>query len=170
MHVGRPVHICTRTILTLQSPSNGHRVSYNLTPPGSTRQRKAVVTATGWRRRRLCQVSRMTLGKGNSFAECLPSSTRQRKNLCRVPPGHSTKNPPGRVPMSGSLPSATYGTRQSVPLCWVSETLHSAKNIYRCPGLGSLPSAMVLTLGKEPLCRVLHSAKWPVCTFFICFL
>jgi hypothetical protein len=61
--------------------------------------------------------------------------------------------------MSGSLPSATNGTRQSVPLYRVSETLHSAKNLYQCPGLGSLPSAMVLTLGKEPLCRVLHSAK-----------
>jgi hypothetical protein len=62
--------------------------------------------------------------------------------------GHSAKNPPGRVLMSGSLPSATCGTRQSMPLCRVPETLHSAKNLYRCPGLGSLPSAMVLTLGK----------------------
>jgi hypothetical protein len=57
------------------------------------------------------------------------------------------------VPMSGSLPSALYGTRQSVLLCRVSESLHSAKNLYQCPGLGSLPSAMVLTLGKVPLCR-----------------
>jgi hypothetical protein len=80
------------------------------------------------------------LGKESIFVEC---------HL-----GHSAKNPLGRVPMSGSLPSATYGTRQSVPLCRVSETLHSAKNLYRCPGLGSLPSAMVLTLDKEPFCRV----------------
>jgi hypothetical protein len=53
--------------------------------------------------------------------------------------------------MSGSLPSARYGTRQSVLLCRVLETLHLAKNIYRCLGLGSVPSAMALTLGKEPL-------------------
>jgi hypothetical protein len=61
--------------------------------------------------------------------------------------------------MSGTLPSASCGTRQSVLLCRVLEPLHSAKNLYRCQGLGSLPSAMVLTLGKEVLCRVLHSAK-----------
>jgi hypothetical protein len=73
--------------------------------------------------------------------------------------GHSAKSPPGRVPVSGSLPSVLCGTRQSRPPCRVSETLHSAKNLYRCPGLGSLPSAMDLTLGKEPLCRVLHLAK-----------
>jgi hypothetical protein len=85
------------------------------------------------------------LGKESIFAEC---------HL-----GHSAKNPPGRVPMSSSLPSATYGTRQSVLLCRVPETLHSAKNLYQCPGLCSLPSVMTLTLGKEPLCRVLHSAK-----------
>jgi hypothetical protein len=52
------------------------------------------------------------------------------------------------VPISGTLPSAWYGTRQSVLLCRVPEPLQSAKNLYRCPGLGSLPSAMVLTLGK----------------------
>jgi hypothetical protein len=50
--------------------------------------------------------------------------------------------------MSGTLPSAWYGTRQSMLLCQVPETLHSAKNLYRCPGLGSLPSVMALTLGK----------------------
>ena len=74
------------------------------------------------------------------------------------------------VPLSGTLPSAWYGTRQSVVLCRVSEPLHSAKNLYRCLGLGSLPSAMPLTLGKAPLCWVSHSTKWPVYTFFICFL
>jgi hypothetical protein len=78
------------------------------------------------------------LGTESIFAECHR--------------GHSAKNPLGRIPMSGSLPSATYGTWQSMPLYRVSETLHSAKNLYRCQGLGSLPSAMVLTLGKEPLC------------------
>jgi hypothetical protein len=98
--------------------------------PGDTRQRSY-----------LCRVSaRQTLGKESIFAEC---------HL-----GHSAKNPPGRVRMSGSSPSARYGTRQSVLLCRVSETLHSAKNLYRCPGLGSLLSAMALTLGKAPLCRV----------------
>jgi hypothetical protein len=70
--------------------------------------------------------------------------------------------------MSGTLPSAWCGTRQSVLLCRVPEPLHLAKNLYRCPGLGSLPSVMVLTLGKEVLCRVLHSSR-PVHTFFICF-
>jgi hypothetical protein len=86
-----------------------------------------------------------TLGKGSTFVEC---------HL-----GHSTNNPSGRVPMSGSLPSARSGTRQSVLLCRVPETLHSTKNLCQCPGLGSLPSVMALTLGKAPLCRVLHSAK-----------
>jgi hypothetical protein len=101
-------------------------------------------------------VSQATLGKGVHFAECLPDNTRQSVRqkgplcqiLCRVP---------------------LYGTRQSVLLCRVPEPLHSAKNLYRCPGLGSLLSAIVLTLGKSPLCRVSHSAKRPVCTFFICF-
>jgi hypothetical protein len=32
----------------------------------------------GWRRRRLCRVSQVTLGKWVTFAECLPDSTRQR--------------------------------------------------------------------------------------------
>jgi hypothetical protein len=31
-----------------------------------------------WRRRRLCRVSQVTLGKGVTFAKCLPDSTRQR--------------------------------------------------------------------------------------------
>jgi hypothetical protein len=88
----------------------------------------------------LPSVVSQTLGKESIFAECQL--------------GHSAKNTPERVPMSGSLPSARHDTRQSVLLCRVSRTLHSAKNLYRCPGLGSLPSAMVLTLGKEPLCRV----------------
>jgi hypothetical protein len=52
------------------------------------------------------------------------------------------------VPMSGTLPSAWYDTRQRVLLCQVPEPLHSAKNLYWCPALGSLPSVMVLTLGK----------------------
>jgi hypothetical protein len=129
--------------------------------PGSTRQRKAAVT---------------TPDDGDDvFAECLPASTRQRirqrgphvRFFIECPRWHSAKELPllsvcrpalgkesiSGVPMSGSLPSALYGTRQSVLLCRVSESLHSAKNLYQCPGLGSLPSAMVLTLGKVPLCR-----------------
>jgi hypothetical protein len=122
--------------------------------PESTRQRKAAVTATGdrdgvfaecpWRHSTkeftLPSVCQTALGKESIFAEY---------HL-----GHSAKNPPGRVPMSGSLSSAMCGTQQRLVLCRVSETLHSAKNLYRCPGLGSLPSAMALTLGNEPLCRV----------------
>jgi hypothetical protein len=71
------------------------------------------------------------LGKEIHFAECPPDSTRQRTAR--------------GAPLSGTLPSAWYGTRQIVVLCRVSEPLHSAKNLYRCPGLGSLPSAMPLT-------------------------
>ena len=56
------------------------------------------------------------------FAECLYRSTRQRIHLCRVPSGTLGKEPPGRVPMSGSLPSALCGTRQSRPLCRVPVT------------------------------------------------
>jgi hypothetical protein len=37
----------------------------------------------------------MTLGKGVTFAECLPSSTRQKINLCRVPSGTLGKEPEG---------------------------------------------------------------------------
>jgi hypothetical protein len=48
------------------------------------------------------------LGKEYIFAEC--------------PLWHSAKSPPGRVPMSGSLPSALCGTRQSLPLCRVPAT------------------------------------------------
>jgi hypothetical protein len=50
----------------------------------------------------------VALGKDSTFAKC--------------PLGHSAKSPPGRVPMSGSLPSALCGTRQSVPLCRVPAT------------------------------------------------
>jgi hypothetical protein len=91
------------------------------------------------------RVSRVALNKGVTFAECCRSDTRQRSHLCRVPLGHSVKNPPERVPLSVSVPIVPGGTRQSVLLCRVSGTLHSAKNLYRCPGLGSLPS---VTLGK----------------------
>jgi hypothetical protein len=111
--------------------------------PGGTRQKKATVTVT--ETASLPSVCQAALGKESIFAEC---------HL-----GHSAKSPPGRVPMSGSLPSAMCGTRQSVPLCRVSATLHSAKSLNRCPGLCSLSSVMTLTLGKAPLYRVLHLAK-----------
>jgi hypothetical protein len=74
------------------------------------------------------------------FAECLPSSTRQRIRQ--------------RVPLSDSLPSDMWGTWQRLPLCRVPCPPHSAKNLYWCPGLGSLLGTMTLTLGKPPLCLV----------------
>jgi hypothetical protein len=40
----------------------------------------------------------MTLGKGVNFAECLPCSTRQRFNLCRVPPETLGKEPTRKGP------------------------------------------------------------------------
>jgi hypothetical protein len=88
----------------------------------------------------LPSVCQTTLGKESIFAEC---------HL-----GHSAKNPPERVPMLGSLPSARYGTRQRMILCRVLETLHSAKNLYRCPGLGSLPSAVLDTPQSTSLLSV----------------
>jgi hypothetical protein len=123
--------------------------------PESPRQRKAAVTAPG--------------DRDSVFAECPGWHSAKELPLPSVCPTALDKEPVREGPHVSSLPSARYGTRQSVPLCRVSETLHSAKNLYRCPGLGSLPSAMVLTLGKAPLCRVSHSAKWPVDTFLICF-
>jgi hypothetical protein len=98
--------------------------------------------------------------KESPFVECLPASTRQRNpsagphvrffaecqghytrqrtytarqrshllsSVCRPALGKDIRQ---RVPMSGSLPSALYGTRQIVPLCRVSGPLHSAKNLY----------------------------------------
>jgi hypothetical protein len=123
--------------------------------PVGTRQRKAAITAPGD-------------GDG-VFAECPRWHSAKELPLPSVCLTALDKESVRGVPMSGTLPSAWYGTWQSVLLCRVLEPLHSAKNLYRCPGLGSLPSAMVLTLGKEVLCRVLHSAKLPVHTFFICF-
>jgi hypothetical protein len=95
---------------------------------------------TVYRQSLLCRV--LFLGhSANLFAECqralgkekrplrrrvtetaalpsVPGDTRQRSYLCRVSSRqHSAKNPPERVPMSGSLPSVLCGTRQSRPLC-----------------------------------------------------
>jgi hypothetical protein len=121
---------------------------------GSTRQRKAAVTVP-------------SDGDG-VFVECLRWHSTKVTPLSSVCRPALDKESVSGVPMSGSLLSALYDTRQSELLCRVPKPLHSAKNLYRCPGLGSLTSAMVLTLGKAPLCRVLHSTKWPVHTFF-CF-
>jgi hypothetical protein len=88
----------------------------------STRHRKAAVTAPGdgdggfaeclwWHSAKelsLPSVCPTALGKESIFAEC---------HL-----GHAAKSPPGRVPMSGSLPSVLCGTRQSRPLCRVPMT------------------------------------------------
>jgi hypothetical protein len=97
--------------------------------PGGTQQRKAIVTMTRWRRRLLCRVLRMTLGKGVTFAECLPSSTRQRINLCRVSPGTLGKEP------AREGPHVRFFAECSVR--------HSAKR-------ASLLSASDITLGKDP--------------------
>jgi hypothetical protein len=110
------------------------------------------------------------MGDGDRvFAECPRRHSAKEFTLPSVCLTTLDKESARRVPLSDTLSSAWYGTRQSVVLCRVPEPLHSAKNLYRCPGLGSLPSAMVLTLGKAPLCRVSHSANRPVGTFFICF-
>jgi hypothetical protein len=124
----------------------------------------------GWQRWRLAECPGRHSAKDPSLPSVCPTALGKESIFAECHLGHSAKNPLGRVCMSGSLSSARYGTRQSMLLCRVSETLHSTKNLYRCPGLGSVPSAMAMTLGKEPLCRVLHSAKWPVGIFFICFL
>jgi hypothetical protein len=99
--------------------------------PESTRQRKAAVTATGD-------------GDG-VFAECPRRHSAKELPLPSVCLTALGKESARGVPMSGTLSSAWYSTRQSVLLCRVSEPLHSAKNLYRCPGLGS----RYLTLGKE---------------------
>jgi hypothetical protein len=84
----------------------------------------------GWWRRCLCRVPRLTLGKGVTFAECLPDSTRQRIHLCRVPPRTLGKEP----------------AREDPHVRFFAECLvwHSAKRV-------SLPSARDITLGKEPI-------------------
>jgi hypothetical protein len=72
----------------------------------------------------------MTLGKGVTFAECLPRSTRQRIHLCRVPPGTLDKGPAREGP--------------HVRLSAECYARHSVKR-------ASLPSATDITLGKEPI-------------------
>jgi hypothetical protein len=84
--------------------------------PESTRQRKAAVTATG--------------GGDGVFAECLPDNTRQRINLCRVPPWTLGKEPAREGP--------------HVRLFAECSVRHSTKN-------DSLPSVRDIALGKEPI-------------------
>ena len=72
----------------------------------------------------------MTLGKGVNFVECLASSTQQRFNLCRVPPGTLGKEP------AREGPHVRFFVECSMR--------HSAKR-------ASLPSARATTLGKEPI-------------------
>jgi hypothetical protein len=71
----------------------------------------------------------MTLGKGVTFTECLPRSTRQRIHLCRVPSGTLGKEPAREGP--------------HVRLFAECSVRHSAKP-------ASLPSASDITLGKVP--------------------
>jgi hypothetical protein len=71
----------------------------------------------------------MTLGKEVNFVECLPSSTRQRFNLCRVPPRTLGKEPAREGP--------------HVRFFAECSARHSAKRV-------SLPSASDITLGKVP--------------------
>jgi hypothetical protein len=77
------------------------------------------------------------------FAECPPAYTRQR--------GHQ------RGPLSVSLPSALGGTQQSLLLCRVPWSQHSAKKLYRCPSFSvecydtdtrQRTSLLSVTLGK----------------------
>jgi hypothetical protein len=79
----------------------------------------------GWRRRRLCRVSEVTLGKGVTFVECLPASTRQRIHQrgphvrffaeCFV--CHCTRQ-------------RTYIGAQVLVLCRVLWSWHSAKHLF----------------------------------------
>jgi hypothetical protein len=106
----------------------------------------------GWRRQRLCRVSRLTLGKGVTFAECCRSGTRQRIHLCRVPPGTLGKDPAregphvrffAECPRRHSAKACffaecqghytrqrTYTGAQVLVLCRVIWPGHSAKNLF----------------------------------------
>jgi hypothetical protein len=103
--------------------------------------------------RRLCRVHEAlgkalkTFGKSFSFTECRTQQRGlgiqgignwQRRRLCRVSAWqHSAKNPPEGVPMSDTLPSAWYDTRQRtytgvqvLVLCRVLWPWHSAKHLF----------------------------------------
>jgi hypothetical protein len=92
----------------------------------------------GWWRQRLCRVSRQTLGKGVTFAECLPSSTRQRTRqggspcqvLCRM-----LRMALGKACLFVECHrhytrQRTYTGAQVLVLCRVLWSWHSAKNLF----------------------------------------
>jgi hypothetical protein len=81
--------------------------------PGSTRQRKAAVTATGDGDGVFAECPGWHSAKELPLLSVCPADTRQRTNLCRVPPWTLGKEPPGRVPMSGSL-LANIHSRSSI--------------------------------------------------------
>jgi hypothetical protein len=103
--------------------------------PGDTRQRSY-----------LCRVTPNTLGKKVTFAECLPSSTRQR--ICQ------------RVPMSGSLPSARATTlgKEPIPVpsssffaeCYGLAEFFAEVYVIRVVGdVGRRPALMGHSIGRE---------------------
>jgi hypothetical protein len=112
--------------------------------PGSTRQRKAAVTAPGD-------------GDG-VFAEC-PRWHSAKEYLCQVSAGqHSAKNPPAGSPCQVLCRVLCMALGKA---CFFAECQRHYTRQRTYTG------AQVLVL-----CRVLwfwHSAKWPVHTFFICF-
>jgi hypothetical protein len=110
-----------------------------------TRQRKAAVTALGDGDDVFAECPRWHLAKELPLSSAYPTALDKEARFAECHLGHSAKNPRERVPMSGFLPSVPGGTRQR-----------------------TYTGAQVLVL-----CRVLwfgHSSKWPVGTFFICFL
>jgi hypothetical protein len=96
-------------------------------------------------RQRLCRVS-LVLGKEKSLSRRLVMETSPLPSIL----GETRQRGHQRGPLSDSLSSALEGTRQSLLLCRVSGSQHSAKTLYRCPGVPSLSSVMTLTLGKVP--------------------
>jgi hypothetical protein len=109
---------------------------------------------------------RKVLGKEKLLSRWLVTATEPLPNVRRTSTRQKDRQ---RAPLPVALPSALGDTRQRLLLCRAPRPQHSAKRLYRCPCVPSLLSAMTWTLGKIPLCRVLHSAKWPVYPFFICF-
>jgi hypothetical protein len=64
------------------------------------------------------------------FAECPKRHSAKEFTLPSVYLTTLGKESARRAPLSDTLPSAWYGTQQSVVLCRVLEPLHSAKNLY----------------------------------------
>jgi hypothetical protein len=99
----------------------------------------------GWRRLRLCRVSQVTLGKGVTFAECLPDSTRQRIRQRGPHVRYFAECLVWRSAKRASLPSAraiTLGKEPiPVPRSWFFAECYGSDTRQR----GALPS---VTLGK----------------------